>query len=492
MSKENLSNNAAIISIGRVITKLTEFICGLIVVRLLTKGDYGTYRQVWLVYSTLSGILLLGIPRSIYYFVPTLSEDKKRTFIIQTILILAGIGLFTSSIIFLSSSHIARYFHNPEIARYLRIFSIYIFFSLGIAYFMNYIYSQKKFRLGTIIGIISQLLLSTCVLVSLIIGGKLETVFYTLGIFMAFKYVLYLVYILRKTRPIGPFWDRQLLVKQLKYSLPLGVTSMIWMISRRIDRFIVSFFTSPSVFAVFAVGAVEIPLINILNESVNTVLRVKFAELYKKRDFKEIVRIWHGSIKKQALLYMPLFCFLFMFSEQFVTFLYTDRYVESTLFFRIYLFLLPIRVATYTIILTSTGKTRSVLYISLLHVVSNIILSIISVKLIGIIGPAIVSVVVAVLASIYALSITKVNFKLSFRDLFPFKMLLKIMGLAVLAAVCAYPVKILFTSKWQMLLLGFICYGAAYLFVCFKSKIIDERDKKLILDWLILKPLWQK
>lgn len=492
MKKENLSNDAVIITTGKMITKLTEIVVSLVLVRFLTKSDYGTYRQVWLVYATISGILLLGIPRSIYYFVPTLPEDRKRTFMFQTIILLSAASLITSVIIFYFSGYIAEYFHNPAAQYYLKIFAIYIFFSLSSSYFSSYLYSERKARLVTMLSMIGSFSFGLCVVLSLIFTRKLEFVFLSMGIIMGCQYILYLLYAMKKIWPIKIFWDKKMLHEQFKYSMPLGLTSIIWMIGKHIDSLIVAFFVSPEIFAVFAVGAIEIPVFNMLNDSINTVLRVKFAELYKKGDCKELVRIWHSSIKKQALIYFPLFFCLFIFADKFLTLLYTDKYTGSVLFFRIYLFLLPLRVATYSLILTSIGKTKPVMYGALGYFIFNVVASIMSIKIIGIAGPAVITVLATVLVSLYYLMLEKAHLKMSFTELFPVRLLSKIAFFAAIPAIFAYPVRLLSLSKLHSLLVGWALYCAMYALVCFKFNIIESDEKKLILSWLTLKPLWAK
>ena len=114
MKNDSLADSAVIITIGQIIVKISEIVLALILVRILNQTDYGSYRQVWLVYATLSSILLLGIPRSVYYFIPTLSGDQKKLFIIQTMFIMLAVGLVTAVGIFVFSGRIALHFNNTS------------------------------------------------------------------------------------------------------------------------------------------------------------------------------------------------------------------------------------------------------------------------------------------------------------------------------------------------------------------------------------------
>ncbi len=489
LKKENLSNDAIIITIGKVIVKISELVLGLILVRLLTKNDYGSYRQVWLIYATLSGILLLGIPASIYYFVPTLTEEKKRTFIFQTVILLACIGFVMAGLIAIFSSSISAYFNNSSLRFYLRVFSVYILFSLGLAYFENYLFAEKKVRLMTFISLITRIVFVVCVVVSLLIDKRLSVAFTAMGVFMAVQYLACLIYVWIDLRPVPTFFDRKLLAEQFRYALPLGVSSTIWMLGRNIDKIVISLHFNPELFAVFAVGAIELPLFALLNTSVNTVLRVKFAELYKKKELNELVRIWHSSIKKQALIYFPIFFYFFILADPFITLFYTEQYRESVLFFRIYLFLVPLRVATYSLILTATGRTRPVMYGAVGYLLFNGIASVLSIKIFGIAGPAAVTVLSTVLVSLYYLMVEKHYLDLRFLDLFPIGMLAKLMGYTAATALFLFPIKMLAISNIITLIVGAVWFGFLYIVMCINFSLFEPRERQLIKDWVTLRPI---
>jgi len=44
------------------------FALPMVLVRLLTQDDYGTYQQLSLIANFATGIMVLGLPTSIYYF----------------------------------------------------------------------------------------------------------------------------------------------------------------------------------------------------------------------------------------------------------------------------------------------------------------------------------------------------------------------------------------------------------------------------------------
>ena len=84
MSKLSLADKAGIIGLGRFLRALGKLLLAIIIVRLLSKFDYGTYRQIFMLYSLFSIIFFLGLPTSVYYFVPRINKEDSKTFIIQS------------------------------------------------------------------------------------------------------------------------------------------------------------------------------------------------------------------------------------------------------------------------------------------------------------------------------------------------------------------------------------------------------------------------
>ena len=60
----SLSNKAGLLILANGIKYAIGFILPMVLVRLLTKQDYGTYQQLSLVSSAATGIMVLGLPTS--------------------------------------------------------------------------------------------------------------------------------------------------------------------------------------------------------------------------------------------------------------------------------------------------------------------------------------------------------------------------------------------------------------------------------------------
>lgn len=489
--KNSLSDSAIIMSIGQGLRYSIQMVLSIILVRLLSKEFYGTYRQIWLVYGSFSSIFLLGLPRSIFFFYPTLETHDRQKFMQQTILFLFLIGAISAIIIFIAAPYFSEYFNNKLIIQPLKIFSGYILFSIANSYFVNYLIAKRAFRFSSLVEVINSVLMFVSVIIPIAFGLSLNVAFTVLAGISFVIFLLYFSYSLKEIGLISFRVDSKLLLEQIKYSLPLGLSAVMAIWAKQIDKYVISISYQPDFFAIYAIGALEIPVFAILNMSVNNVLRIEIAKHYKNKNIHKILILWHDSIRKQAIVYIPFFVLLFLLSDELIAVLYTIAYLKSAVIFRIYLIFIPIRSATYSIILTSSGKTRTFMNGQIINLCSNLILSIILVKAIGWTGPALATIITLLGVSFYYLISSKKLLAVKLADIFPWKILIKIFIISILSISLFYvPIKIV-ASGYPLLLIGVSTLGLVlFVFVSYCCGIITESEKSLVKRWLALRPLF--
>ena len=113
---EDRSKQAGILTTAEFIRFGFKTIIGIALARILLPVELGSYRQLFLIYSTFSTLLLLGIPQSILYFLPKLKHiDSKKEFITHTVNLITLLAFIFALAIFLLRGFIANIFHNPQL-----------------------------------------------------------------------------------------------------------------------------------------------------------------------------------------------------------------------------------------------------------------------------------------------------------------------------------------------------------------------------------------
>ena len=73
----SLWHNAGPLVAGRATSAVIGFLLPVIIARKLDAGQYGTYKQIFLVSNLILYSLQLGLAQSLFYFVPRASEDSS-------------------------------------------------------------------------------------------------------------------------------------------------------------------------------------------------------------------------------------------------------------------------------------------------------------------------------------------------------------------------------------------------------------------------------
>ncbi len=485
-SEEHLSDRAIIVIIGNLVSGIGKILLPIILVRLITKADYGSYRQAMLFYVTFGTIFLFGVPQSIYYFIPQLSGDNQKRIVTQSFNILASLGLILTISFFLLSGLIARWLNNEMLSFYIKVFSPYFFFMLPAQAFIPLLISFNRHKDAAFASVGFMVVSLISVLLPLFLGYGLKGVFISMVCFACLQLVVVVLYTAKVLDGLPLKWSFNLFKKQLSYATPVGLSGVVGIISRTLDKYVISTAFTPDRFAIYAIGARELPLVNLLPYSVSNVLQPKLVERYHKGDLDSFMRLWHESIRKISFVMLPIFVFLFVLAQDFIVFLYTSEYVESVILFKIYLCILPLRVTAYGPILLATGRPKFVFRATFIGLVLNLCLSIILLYLIGFVGPAIATIIAQwFVIVLYLIKISRVV-SVHFWKVFPFRDFLQIFGISAFCGCLVYPVTLIKTSPIMILLIAAVSFGVMYIILLKSLKILTKKDISILKRWITL------
>lgn len=467
---------AGIISAAEFVRFGMKSVIGIILARILIPADLGSYRQLFLIYSTFSTLMLLGIPNSLLYFIPKLANDAARKlFISRTVNLVSILAIAFGAAILLSRGFIAQSFNNPALKQLLLIYAVYPVFM-----FVTQIYSFVMLGMNKGIKAAQFTLFSVCCDAVLILGAAFLTkdlVAIVLAlIFSAFLQWAFAQYQLCAHQSRFDY-TREYFREQFAYSLPLGISSLIGMLSIQLDKFVISGFFTPEQFAVFSIGAMELPFISIFSNSVNSVLLPSISEPGLNSNKAEIFR---GAVRKNALIIFPLAMLFFIYARPIITLLYTPLYIDSVPFFQVYLLILPLRAAVFGVIFLALGKTKYILYNAFITLCLNLILNIILVKYIGMMGAALATVIVTWISVFLYLYWMKISLRLRLRDYYtPMPVILTSASVLGAGIMTWLAIRALGSTTLAQLI-GLVVFGFSYLALGWLLKAIRPYDLDLV------------
>ena len=482
---ERLANHAVMLVLAKCLRSMASIVIGVVMVRLLTKAEYGTFLQVNLLVGTLVGLTLLGIQSSLYYFVPQKEPEKRKGYILQTLALALCIGLTTATVVYVGKGSLSSLLNNPSLNEVVVFIALLIIFqTLAEPLEASFVATESTQVVSCLLMIhtAGQVILIPSVL---LMGYGLEAVLICLVALICLRVLSALIYMIMtlpgRARPVLRLEE---LRSQLRYGLPIGLSRMAGTLNVTIDQFLISYWYPPSDFAVYARGAFNLPFVQIISQNVANVLLPRFVQLKTENKSEEILKIWHESMKKVSLITLPLFVFFLIFSKEIFIVLFTEKYVDSALIFAIYLCSIPVQMTVFGNIHQAFGSPRRLLIGSMIVFSANILVSVVLYNAIGFIGPAIATVFAKWVAVVYHLSVIRRYFSVSFWKVFPWAHEIKLLGICFGVGVVVNLIRFIAMPDLVTVVLGGVVFTSLYLLAVNSLGLLSEEDKGFIRSWL--------
>ena len=482
-----------IIMLSQGLTQATTIILGIILVRLITKETLGTYRQVFLVYAFLGGILSLQLENSLYYFLPKCGIEQRRSLLLQTIFTKLIFALMTSVIMFFGAEIIAGMFSNPELARLLRIFSLYSLLASVIPLIPVFMISLDRAMRAGVYSMTDAIGRVAVVITLFALGQNLTTVIW--AIITLASIISFIGYMdMARLCPTGKWeFNRCLFMEQLHYTWPFLAISIIGVVNVQLDKFLISVFYNPATYAVYSCGAIELPIVALITGSVNSAIMPNLVTLASRGKPLDSLTLWQEAVRKCSLVIFPCFAFFMFLARDFIIVLYGKEYSMAVWPFTIYLCLLPIRIATYSTLFRAVGRTKPIAFSAALNLVMNVVLSTSLTwlgghSLLSFIGPSTGAVLSNIMAMSYLLWGLSKFFNVPISTIMRWK---ELGALLLVCAACGLFVFIVPVPVLPLLVKLIVRAGifvVVFVIAVIAAKILKEDEKQmLMLPWSFLK-----
>src|SRR5215831_660706 len=134
---------------GKATAFAITFLIPVVLSRLFTKEEFGTYKQVFLIVYSLYSVGQVGMAECLYYFLPISPESAGR-YVTNSLIILGSTGVACLLTLFFAGHRIAGWLSNPALARYAWIAGLYLVFMLMSSALEIVMIARKRFRWATL------------------------------------------------------------------------------------------------------------------------------------------------------------------------------------------------------------------------------------------------------------------------------------------------------------------------------------------------------
>jgi len=258
-----MGGNIGVVGSGRSFYVLSLFVLNIGLARSMGAESFGSFQQVFM-FSALFAVLTLGVPETMYFFLPRLTAEERPGFLGQTILFLWASGCSLFLVFLLGATFLAGIQGNHSIVSNLRAFGVYGGFMVASAFADPIFIIFQRVRYLFSLSVLHGLFFIGMTVWQYASGATAAALFTAMAAFAAIKFMLALLLVYRMRPLIGDIryvGVKRMLFLQLSFSLPIALSTTVDIVSTWLDKFVVSIYLGKEALGIFYVGAMEIPFV---------------------------------------------------------------------------------------------------------------------------------------------------------------------------------------------------------------------------------------
>ncbi len=388
---------AGIVFIGLLISKLLTYGYRLIAARIGVE-EYGLLSLGLAVFGVLTTITVagldLGVLRYVAFYNGKKDKERTRSVIVSSLKICLIFSLIFAFLMFFSAEWVSiTLFHNAALSVILKMFSFIIpFFSLGMV-LLAAIRSFQKIEYSILAKEISENVIKVALTIALVYAGYGlfgAVAGYMIAVVSSFSLAFY--FLQKKVFPILKTSVRPIpLGRELfAYSWPLMFTNILNLILSWTDTLMIGYFRTVSEVGIYNVALPTATLMTVIPLALLGLFIPVATELVAKDNRKELEQMYKVTSRWSFFLNFPIFLVMILFSGQILRIMFGAEYIggASSLIIIVFGYLIYSVFIFSTKILQAIKMTKSILVISVITAVSNVILNFYLIPAYGIVGGA--------------------------------------------------------------------------------------------------------
>lgn len=221
----------------------------------------------------------------------------------------------------------------------------------------TYLIVQARLGIAALVSLLHALAFLTLHLLFLLLGFSFSTLIWGIFLLSALRFFFLLIVSGKVFRENASGLRLRKIPRNIRRQwLQLGIYDLIQVAVRYVDKFLLAILIAPALFSVYFIGTTEVPFIPIVLGAVGSSLLQQMAQGQQAHLSKVQLMRTSGSILSRVVF--PIFFFLFFFRNEFILFLFSEKYSAAVPLFAISILVLPLRAYNFTAILQHLNKVH--------------------------------------------------------------------------------------------------------------------------------------
>lgn len=474
-----LSFDGFILTFVKVVTIMVSLITTMFLSRMLSLKEYGTYSQLLIIINIVSIIAGMGLNNAVNYFYNKY-DNQKNEYIGNIFSVTIIVGLFFGILIILLRNNISNFYNNQEIVPLI----IYIAFKPVldniISIFQPLYISLKKSKNIAKINIFMSVLKVVLIVLSYVIFEKISYIFIAQLILDMVQILVLFLNIKTNMKNIKIEINKSIIIRLLKYALPLTIALMSGIIFKESDKIIISNLSTVEDLAIYSNMSKQLPFEFVVTSFTAVVTPILVKHI--KNNKNKAIFLWKNYFQFSYIISWLLNFGALVCAKEMLIFLYSQKYLIGLNIFIIYLVTELFRFTYFGLILSASGNTKFITISSLISVFLNIILNIILYMFMGTVGPAIATLITVIVMNTmqFLFSLKTLNVKCT--DIIKFKEMFYYIIQLVVVGIIFYIIKILLyrivNNYIIVLIITYVLYVVINLFISRRKLFLLIKEMK--------------
>jgi O-antigen/teichoic acid export membrane protein len=467
---------ALLIIAGRIAGFAAAFVIPLILVRIFNPETFGTYKQWFLLYITLLTITQIGMSESLLYFLPR-ADGQAGRYVMNSLLFLTGMGAVAAGGLVFTTESISRWMSNPGLEPLIPLLALYLLLmqaSIGLEMVMT---ARYAYRSAAVAYAVTDVARALFLIVPVLIAPSLRSLLQGAVAFAALRFA-YTVHYYWKTFGAGFRPDARCFARQLAYALPFALAVATGIAQENLHQYAVSGLFDAATFAVYSVGCLQIPLVDLVATTVCNVMMVGMTTAIHEGRESMVIDLWHDAVRKLAIVFFPLGTLLLVVAGDLIVMLFTETYVASVPIFMVGVAAVFFAAIPIDGLLRVYARTKVLLMINLVRLALIAFLIHSAIQSFGLVGAISVTVIALAVGKAIGLAAAGSVWNVGIGRLLPWRALSLIAVVSAAAALPALAVGYaLEAAPVIRIVAAGAVYGSAYAAMALGFGLVSARER---------------
>jgi O-antigen/teichoic acid export membrane protein len=470
---------AMMLMAGQAVAFVVTFFIPVILARALTAVEFGTYKQIFLLYSTAYLIGQAGMASSLYYFIPRAPHEAGR-YAANAMVVLAAAGLAGLGVFLAIAPRLASWMSNPDLRVHAPWIGIFLWFMLAAAPLEIVLVARGHYAWASAAYAASDIARAVALIVPVLVFHRFDWIMRGAALVAGLRVIAMLGYLWREYRS-GLRPDGTLLKKQFAYAIPFALAVVVETVQASLPQYVASYLYDPTAVAILAVGCLQIPLVSLAASPTSDVMMVRMQECLTEGRNRAVLAIWQHTTRKLALFLFPLVACLGVLSREVITFLFTARYAASIPLFVAWLGTIVLTTLQVDGVMRVYARTR---FLFLLNVARLAVIAVLIRWLLmefGLLGAILAAVAGTLVFKIGALIRMRRWMTATTAELLPWKYLSGLTGACIVAGLAAWLAKASIAGPLFVVLIGGgLVFASVFAALAWFGGLISDDERESI------------